>query len=122
MWFPPFLAQSAAAEAATPVDEVAVVAPELVREPAGRGSHGHPVHVVSTTRKVSYADLDLSKAKDQAEFRSRVKAAATAACSDLDANTQSNFHRARPSEQVCLKDATASGMQLADQVIAASSH
>ena len=121
--FSPCLAQSEAAPAAgqtAAADELTVVAPELVRESAGKGSHGQPVHVVSLSRKVSYTDLDLTKAKDQAEFRTRVKTAATAACQDLDANTQSNFHRARPSEQVCLKDATSSGLQLAEQVIAAA--
>jgi UrcA family protein len=117
----PALAQPvAAADQAAAIEEITVVAPELVRQEAGRGRHGQRIEVVSLTKKVSYADLDLTKPSDQTELRNRIRTTATAACKELDARTKPNLLYAPPGEHVCLSDATAESMKLANQVIAAA--
>ncbi|HWF76977.1 MAG TPA: UrcA family protein [Caulobacteraceae bacterium] len=113
----------AATAAATPESgpysqDVTVLAPEVVRERVGRGRHLQPVYVASLSMKVSYADLDLTKASDQKVFKDRITAKAREACQDLDRRTPVKIYQP-PVNTPCIGDAIAEANRVADEVIAA---
>ena len=103
-------------------EEITVTAPRLVqRKIVGRSMIGAPIEVISLSRKVSYADLDLTTPEGWAELRKRISDTARAACKQLDTMyPDSDLFQATPSDQNCAKTATKDAMDLTDQIIAAS--
>jgi UrcA family protein len=67
-------------------EQVGEVTVEATRETkiVGRSYSGVPIEVISLTRRVSYADLDLTTQSGAAELEKRVNETAQAACKELD--------------------------------------
>jgi UrcA family protein len=99
--------------------DVTVLAPEVVRERVGTGRHRQPIMVASLAMKVSYADLDLTKASDQKVFKDRIVSKAREACQDLDRRTPLKIYQP-PVNTPCIGDAIAEANRVADEVIAAA--
>ncbi len=70
--------------ATDPITEVTVSADRITRLPESRTNSGFPMEVITLTRQVSYADLDLVSASGAAMLQTRVKETARAACDQLD--------------------------------------
>jgi UrcA family protein len=66
-----------------PIFELVVVAPRLVRREVDRTNAGSPVELVSLTRRVSYADLDLKMHANVLELEKRIENVAKEACEQL---------------------------------------
>ena len=98
---------------------VTVLAPEVTRERVGTGRHRQPIMVASLTAKVSYADLDLTKASDQKVFKDRIMNKARETCQELDRQTPLKILQP-PVNTVCIGDATSEALRVADEVIAAA--
>jgi UrcA family protein len=114
----------AATAATTPAtgpygQEVTVLAPEVVRERVGTGRHRQPIMVASLAMKVSYADLDLTKASDQKVFKDRIVSKAHEACQSLDRQTPVKIFQP-PVNTPCIGDAISEATKVADEVIAAA--
>ncbi len=116
----PALAQPGAQASAA--QEVTVVAPKVARHHYIGGARfaGAPIEVVSLTRTVSFADLDLTKQADVATFQARVQTTAQAACGDLEARYPSTYYVPVPADQSCVQTASDQAMALAKEVIAAA--
>jgi UrcA family protein len=72
-----------AMEADEPIEEVIVKEGPIARRQEGLTTGGLPVNFIKLTRRVSYADLDLSAAADEAVFRKRIETAAKMSCEEL---------------------------------------
>jgi UrcA family protein len=116
---PPALAQPGAQ--APTAQEVTVVAPKVARHEGPTASRflGAPIEVVSLSRPVSFADLDLTKQSDVATFKARIEDAAHAACTDLEVQYPSTYYVLVPANQNCAQTATDQAMTVAKEVIAA---
>jgi UrcA family protein len=120
-----FLSPSAVAQE-TPVQPevrqgITIVAPHVVhRKVVGRSSIGAPIEVMSVSRSVSYADLDLTKTADAAELKKRISDAAKDACNYLFSRERGLTLPPVTSSRSCMKEATSEAMMLANEVIAAS--
>lgn len=66
-----------------PIFELVVVAPRLVRHEVDRTNAGSRVELVSLTRRVSYADLDLKSHANVVELEKRIENVAKEACEQL---------------------------------------
>lgn len=107
---------------AQPLEEITVVAPyRAEHKVVGRSSStGAPVELISLTRHVSYADLDLTKAIDVTVLENRVKAIAKDSCKELEKMYPELTHPAVPSDQNCVKTATDDGMKQVKAAAAAA--
>lgn len=65
------------------MEEVVVVEAPIMRSWTERGRYGGKVEVIELTRRVNYADLDLSKQADVATLETRIEATAKASCKAL---------------------------------------
>ena len=65
------------------MEEVVVVEAPIMRSWTERGRYGGKVEVIELTRRVNYADLDLSKQADIATLETRIEATAKASCEAL---------------------------------------
>ena len=103
-------------------EEVNVVAPGIVqRKIVGRTVIGAPIGIISLSRPVSYADLDLTRQSDDNELAQRIAATAKAACKQLDdMYPESSLYQPIPSDQHCVQTATTDAMDEANLVIAAT--
>jgi UrcA family protein len=116
----PSIHAATAAPATGPYSQdVTVLAPEVVRERVGTGRHRQPIYTASLAMKVSYADLDLTKASDQKVFKDRIVSKAREACQDLDRRTPVKIYQP-PVNTPCIGDAIAEANRVADEVIAAA--
>lgn len=117
----PALAQQVPATSEA-TEEVKVVAPEAVQQTiVGRTTIGAPIEVISLSRPVSYADLDLTKQSDVKELAERIEETAKASCKQLDnMYPDSSLYVPIPSDQYCVKTATSQAIDEANQVIAAA--
>ena len=106
--------------APTTAEEITVVAPEVVRRPAERGRHGQRIEVLSLTRKVSYADLDLTTSSGADELRNRINRVSREACRQLDAQAPSRPGTPSASAQRCEQNARVEALAVADQLVAAA--
>jgi UrcA family protein len=107
---------SAMAEEA--LTEVTVVARRDVNvEVVGRGSNGAPVELITLTRRISYADLDLSTHTGAVDLEKRVTETAQAACKELNKHYPLTVPAENPS---CVKQAADGGMAQAHAAIAAA--
>jgi UrcA family protein len=121
------LANRPAAAEGAPVEpettqEITIVAPFVVQQKVvGRSSTtGAPIVIMSVSRRVSFADLDLGKASDATALRKRITDAAKAACDQLDQVQPSRTLPSVRANRACVKTAIADAMPLADAVIAAA--
>ena len=71
-----------AQQVAGEIEEVVVIEAPIVRSWTERGTYG-PVEVIELTRRVNYADLDLSKHADVTMLETRIETAAKEACEAL---------------------------------------
>jgi UrcA family protein len=100
------------------IQEITVTAPEIVRKPVATG-RGPLVEVVSISRGVNYADLDLTTASGQSTLKSRIHSTAVAACKQLDDETRGRVYPPTGATG-CERDAAADALKVADRVIAAA--
>jgi UrcA family protein len=77
-------------------------------EVVGKSRIGADIREVSVTYRVNVADLDLASSAGKAEVERRVKAAASAACKDLDRLTFDN--PTSPDDAPCVKKAVDKAM------------
>ena len=96
-----------------------MLAPEVARERVGTGRHRQPIMVASLAMKVSYADLDLTKASDQKVFKDRIASKEREACQELDRKTPMKILQP-PVNTPCIGDAISEATKVADEVIAAA--
>ena len=75
----PAIAQQAAEEV---IEEIVVQAP-IVRRQVGRTAIGAKIEVIELRRRVSYADLDLSKDADVTALKARIETTAKESCEQL---------------------------------------
>lgn len=120
-----YFSHSAVAEEASGqpevMQEITIVAPYLVhKQVVGRSTIGAPIEVLSISRRVSYADLDLTKASDAATLKKRISDTAKDACEYLFSTDHGTTLPPVTSSRACAKTATAEAMMLANDVIAAS--
>jgi UrcA family protein len=112
---------AAATSAPAAVQAITVVAPHVVRHKVGgTGPFGGPVEVLSLSRGVSYADLDLTTKAGVVAFEKRIKDTAQKACDQIEAEYPSTLYIAVPANQNCVGTAVSEAMPLADAVIAAA--
>lgn len=118
----PAVAQAPSYEAS---EEVIVRAPYVVRrEPLARGgapsSFSNP-ELISLSRGVSYADLDLSQAQGVAELETRVRTTARDVCQELNSRYPRTGGQYVYANTDCVKKATDDGMEAVRQIAAAAS-
>ena len=106
-------------------EEVIIRAPYVVRrEPLARGgapsSFSNP-ELISLSRGVSYADLDLSKAQGVAELETRVRATARDVCQELNSRYPRTGGQYVYANTDCVKKATDDGMETVKQIAAVAS-
>jgi len=80
----PLAARSAQAQ---PAETITVTAPRTVRQTivSGYSASTHaPIEETTIARTVDYSDLNLSRGKDAAELKARVRTAARDLCAELD--------------------------------------
>jgi len=111
--------QPGGAAAAAPVaGTLTVTAPRVVRGEAGSiGLRGTPIEVVSLSRTVSFADLDLATETGANELRKRILYGALAACDDLDAKYPSNLYVPTPGQN-CPDTTARPAMAVGEEIIA----
>ena len=115
-------AQAGGASSAS--EQVIIHAPEIIRRNLPRNGPGTPPgllnpEIISLSRAVSYADLNLAKASDVTELETRVKDTARDICQELDRQfpkTGGQYVRANVD---CVKKAVDDGLQVVKQVTAA---
>lgn len=94
---------------AGPMETVTVTGSRAVTEKdVGRSNIGAPIREVSLSYRVSAADLDLTSSAGKAELEKRVKAAASAACKELDRLALGN--PTSPDDATCVKKAVDEAM------------
>lgn len=71
-----------AQQAAEDIEKIVVEAP-MVRRQAGQTNIGAKIEVIELRRRVSYADLDLSKYADVTELKTRIETTAKDSCEQL---------------------------------------
>ena len=79
-----FKTDSAIAQQATEEMEEIVVEAPIERREIGRTALVSKTEIIQLRRRVSYADLDLSKYADVNEFKTRIKTTAKESCEKLD--------------------------------------
>jgi UrcA family protein len=110
-----------AQEAGQTPEEIAVVAPyQVQREVVQRGTSTRaPVELVSLTRHVSYADLDLALHADVMELEQRVHDMAETACKQLSDTFPAVESESRESDMPkCVEKAVAGAMTQVDKAAA----
>ena len=107
----------AAQQASQSTEQLTVVAPQIMHSElytAKGGVEGYPV--VTLSRRISYADLDLTRPADAKRLDKRIDAAADQICADLAAD-------AMPAKSVslnCVNNAIRGAMQQVHVAIAAA--
>ena len=80
-----------AQESVAGLEEVMVIEAPLARRQDGWTTGGLPVEIIEVKRRVSYADLDLSKEADVTAFKTRIQTAAQISCEELAASYPVSF-------------------------------
>ena len=97
--------------------EITVTAPRLVtKRVVGRTPAGSEVELVSLTRRVSYADLNLALHTDVTQLETRIDAIAKQACEDL----AKMYPLSDPKTPDCVHEAVRSAKPQLDTVVAAA--
>jgi UrcA family protein len=108
----PAIAQQTAEE----MEEIVIEAP-IVHRQVGRTSSGAKIEVIELKRRVSYADLDLSKSADVTELNTRIETTAKESCEKLD----DMFPFSGEEIQSCTEKAVAGTEEQVQAAIAATS-
>lgn len=74
---------AAAQQAAEVVEEIVVIEAPIERRRVGRSAIGAPIEIIELRRRVSFADLDLSKHADVTELETRIDNTAKESCEQL---------------------------------------
>lgn len=98
------------------VREIIVEAPYVVHEKVGRTSSGATVELVTLTRRVSYADLNLAMQADVATLNQRIDDTAKSSCKQLD-----SLYPLEPKDPACAKKAVDGAKAQVEAAIAAAS-
>jgi UrcA family protein len=85
-----------------------------VKETIGRSSIGAPINAISLSYRVSYSALNLSTEEGSVALKSRVEAAALAACKEIS----SKYPDATPSDEECAVLAARDAMVKVREVVA----
>lgn len=102
-------------------EALTVVAPRVLRGQAGPAwAQGAPIEVVSLSKTVSFADLDLTTSGGVDEFKKRIMYAALAACDELEAEYPSNRYVLVPATQNCPDTTATQALLIAKDIIAAA--
>ncbi len=107
------LALAGAVMAVEQPTEITITATGETKVVVGRSAYGTPIEEVTLTRRVSYADLDLSKTAGAAELEKRVNQTAKDACKELDARYP--FEPKAADE--CMRSATKKAMDQVHAVV-----
>ncbi len=94
--------------------EITITASGEAKVVVGRSAYGAPIELVTLTRHVSYADLDLSKSAGAAELEKRIDQTAKDACKELD--NRYPFEPKMAGE--CVRSATKEAMEQVHAVVA----
>ena len=107
-----------------PMEEITVVAPyEVQRTEVGRSpTTGGKIELISLTRHVSYADLDLTKQSDVNELEARIKKMAKDSCKRLDEMYPPSMYPPATSGQDCVKMAVADSKTQIDRAVSSAHH
>jgi UrcA family protein len=106
-----------AQESRETLEEITVVAPRLVtREVVGRTAVGGKVELISLTRRVNYADLNLENHADAMELEKRIDDTARESCDQL----AKMFPLSDPNTPNCISEAVASAKAQKDKAVAAA--
>jgi UrcA family protein len=70
-------------QAMTSIEEITVEAPRVVRREVGRTAVGGKLELITLTRRVNYADLDLTVDAQVTQLEKRVNDVARDACDEL---------------------------------------
>jgi UrcA family protein len=113
---------AASAPSVATAQGLTIVAPKVVRrETTGAKAFADaPIEVLSLSRTVSFADLDLSTEAGAVELKKRIMYGALAACDDLEAQYPSNIYVPVPAGQNCPDTTARAGLAVADEVISAA--
>jgi UrcA family protein len=99
--------------------KVIVTEGPVIRRQEGRTKRGFPIEIIELTRRVSYADLDLSKEADVSVFELRVETAAKRSCEQL-ANKQSFESTSASAITRCVSEAVDRSVEQMQAAIAAN--
>ena len=120
----PTLAQAQSAEPSVANEMVTVYAPFVVRRkpvsPMMSRSRSRGLELVSTSRAVSFHDLDLKKQIDADMLENRVHRAAVDACAELDKRFPKSIYIPVPENQDCVTNAVNEAMVSVKQLIASA--
>lgn len=97
------------------ISEIIVEAPYL-RQQVGRTSSGSPIELITLTKRVGYADLNLALQADVEQLNKRINDTAEEACKQIK-----SLYPLDPSDPTCVKKAVDGGMAQAKVAIAAAS-
>ena len=124
-------AQAAAPAAAPPppppsqsvTEELIIRAPDVVRRPLPRSGPGAPTglrnpEIISLTRAVSYADLDLARPADVQEMQRRIGNTARDICQELQRRYPRQNSEFVYSATDCVQKATNDGLETLKQLTA----
>lgn len=111
-------AMAGSAAYAQPIETITVTAPRVVQQTVttGRSPTGTPVETTTISRAISFADLDLSKTKDAAELKMRVRNTAKDLCTELD-----KLYPLQPKDPDCVRKSTDRAMVQVNNAIADAS-
>jgi UrcA family protein len=118
----PALAKDASANSSAH-EAVTVMAPYTLRETVATPrltDDGLPVEVISVSRPVSYADLDLARTADAIRFRHRVRMAAKDVCAELNRRFPPQAFMPTPNSQNCVGVTTRRALLAANRAIDAA--
>lgn len=100
----------------TSIEEITVQAPRIVQRKAVGGIGPTGTELISLTRRVSYADLDLALHSDVMKLEKRIGDTAKEACAQL----AKMYPFADPNTPNCVEKAVSSAKAQTDEVVAAA--
>jgi|ERR1700733_641020 UrcA family protein len=101
--------------AAAQIPEITVEGSRMTKEVIARSSGRAPIELVTLTRHVSYADLDVSTHSGATELKTRVDATAKATCREL--RRLFPFQTGNNDERTCINNAVKGAMVQAQAAI-----
>jgi len=110
-------ATAPAQQSSEPLEEIVILeAPAVIRYPEAKSPVGSPYEAVELTRRVSYADLDLSQSSDVKALENRVDVTAKETCRDL--SEMFAPYMTTDQTNTCVRRAVADAMDQVDSAVA----
>lgn len=103
-----------AQQAGEVIEEIIIEAPRVVRHEVERTATGTKIELIQLRRRVSYADLDLTKHSDVTKLEERINTTAEQACSQL----AELFPLAASDNPDCVDRAVDDAMEQMEKVVA----